>query len=302
MPGIVGFQETWLVGSRFYFKRNDTSSTVFPTLDLGSITQATPNFEPTTIAFRDPDGGRLNLIDEAFTDINESYSLTCGNINQENLNVLFYGEQTEVLGPTSAVNDAGRTNSDVRYTVKIGPGKLIKLESENFYHTGTKGQSTFPAYNVSNLTGSKVGTGTTTLTVFDGTNADTADVELVSAERGIVRFFSGGTRNLVEGDLVDLSYIEDALETSNTRLVKPQTLSTPLKGRAYIVFSRNNNERQSVREFECALTVESASFSIEDYSNVTFSAAVLTDINKTNKAGRYMLIKGDEIPLDAPGS
>ena len=292
MPGIVGFQETWLAGSRLYFKRDDEGATTYPTLDLGTITQTTPNFEPTVIQARDPDGGRLNLIDEAFTEINESYEVTCLNINTENLNILYYGDGATKLFPTGT-----GVNTDVRHRASIGPGKLTKLFSSFILPGETEAK---PAYNVSNLTGTKVAGGGA-LTLFDGTNASTADMELVSAERGLVRFFSGGTNNLSDQALVDLSFAEVPYGTNNTRLLKPQEATKPLNGRAYIVFSRNNNTRQSVRECDVSLQVSSANFQIEDYSSVTFNVSVITDIQATDTAGRYMLIKGAEIPDPEPG-
>ena len=292
MPGIVGFQETWLVGSRLYFKRDDEGTTEYPTLDLGTITQTTPNFEPTIIQARDPDGGRLNLIDEGFTEINESYEVTCLNINNENLNILFYGNEAEKLFPTGT-----GTNTAVRHRAGVGPGKLTKLFSENLLSGETELKA---AYNVSSLSGTKV-SGGGALVLYDGTNAATADMELISAERGLVRFFSGGSRSLADQDLVDLTFTETAYGANNTRLVKPQSATKPLNGKAYIVFSRNNNARQSVRECDVTLQVNSAAFSIEDYSTVTFNVSVLTDILADDVAGRYIHITGDEISNPDPG-
>lgn len=292
MPGIVGFQETWLVGSRLYFKRDDEGTTEYPTLDLGTITQTTPNFEPTIIQARDPDGGRLNLIDEGFTEINESYEVTCLNINNENLNILFYGNETQQLSPTGT-----GTNTAVRHRAGVGPGKLTKLFSENLLAGETELKA---AYNVSGLSGTKVAGGGA-LVLFDGTNAATADMELISAERGLVRFFAGGSRSLADQDLVDLTFTETAYAANNTRLVKPQTATKPLNGKAYIVFSRNNNTRQSVRECDVSIQVNNAAFSIEDYSTVTFNVSVLTDILADDVAGRYIHITGDEISDPGPG-
>ena len=292
MPGIVGFQETWLVGSRLYFKRDDEGTTEYPTLDLGTITQTTPNFEPTIIQARDPDGGRLNLIDEGFTEVNESYEVTCLNINNENLNILFYGDEIHQLSPTGT-----GTNTNVRHRASIGPGKLTKLFSSNLLSGETELKA---AYNVSAVGGTKV-SGGGALVPYNGTNAALADFEVISAERGLVRFFSGGTNSLSDQDLVDLDFVETAYSTGNTRLVKPQSATKPLNGKAYIVFSRNNNTRQSVRECDVSLQVNSAAFSIEDYSTVTFNVSVLTDILASDVAGRYIHITGDEISDPEPG-
>lgn len=296
MPGIVGFQETWLVGSRLYFKRDDEGTTEYPTLDLGTITQTTPNFEPTIIQARDPDGGRLNLIDEGFTEINESYEVTCLNINMENLNILYYGNGVENLFPIVGQY----TNSNVSHNIEIGPGKLVKLFSSILATGETELKA---AYNIntdpSTFTAKKNTSGGATLTKYDGTNAATADYEIVSFTRGLVRFFSTGTNSLTESDVAVISFKEDT--NGPDRLVKPQTSTAPLKGKAYIVFSRNNNTRQSVRECDVSLQVNSANFQIEDYSSVIFNVAVLTDIQNDDVAGRYIHITGDEISNPGPG-
>tara|TARA_Y100000114_G_scaffold153211_1_gene172774 strand:- start:1146 stop:2081 length:936 start_codon:yes stop_codon:yes gene_type:complete len=294
MPGIIGFQETWLVGSRLYFKRNDEGTTEYPTLDLGTITQTTPTFEPTVIQAKDPDGGRLNLIDEAFTEINEAYEVTCLNINQENLDILYYGNGTQELQPNTLDG-----NTLVPHTVKIGPGKLVKVFEGGSPKAGETELKA--AYNISVTQIRKGSSGPTTLVAFNGTNASTADFEVVSAERGLIRFFSTGTNSLADGDTCRISFNENAYAAGNTRLVRPQQASGPITGRAYIVFSRNNNTRQSVRECEATINVSSVAFGIEDYSSVTFNVSVLTDIHNTNIAGRYMLIEGNEIENDTPG-
>ena len=100
---------------------------------------------------------------------------------------------------------------------------------------------------------------------------------------------------------MSLSFTENAYAAGNQRLVRPQTATSPVNGKAYIVFSRNNNTRQSVRECDVSIQVTSSNFSIEDYSNVTFNVSVLTDILATDTAGRYILFKGAEIPNPEPG-
>ena len=294
MPGVIGFQETWLVGSRLYFKRNDEGTTEYPTLDLGTITQTTPTFEPTVIQAKDPDGGRLNLIDEAFTEINEAYEVTCLNINQENLDILYYGNGTQELQPNTS-----DSNTDVVHTVKIGPGKLVKVFEGGSPKTGETELKA--AYNIKNVQIKKGSSGVVPLIPFNGTNASTADFEIVSQQRGLIRFYSTGTNTLADGDTCRITFDEEPYADGNTRLIRPQQASAPITGRAYIVFSRNNNTRQSVRECEATINVSSVAFGIEDYSTVTFNVSVLTDIMNTNTAGRYMLIKGGEIEADTPG-
>ena len=87
---------------------------------------------------------------------------------------------------------------------------------------------------------------------------------------------------------------------SNTRLLKPQSLGAPVRGKGFVIFSRNNNERQSVREFDCSILPSSANFQIEDFSEFTLSVSVLSDVSQTETAGRYIFYKGDE-PTVTPG-
>ena len=118
MPGIVGFQDLWVAGSRFYFQRDDSGSTTYPLLDLGTVNTISPTIEPTVLQLKDGDGGRLNLIDEGFSDINENYDVVIKNLNQENLQFLFLADEPTELADATAVK---------KQKFHIGAGKLMKL-------------------------------------------------------------------------------------------------------------------------------------------------------------------------------
>ena len=49
MPGIVGFQDLWVAGSRFYFQRDTAGSTTYPLLDLGTVNTISPNQTAVTL-------------------------------------------------------------------------------------------------------------------------------------------------------------------------------------------------------------------------------------------------------------
>ena len=298
MPGIVGFQDLWVAGSRFYFQRDTSGTTTFPLLDLGTVNTISPTIEPTVLQLKDGDGGRLNLIDEGFSDINENYDVVIKNLNQENLQFLFLADPpTELADPTTIK----------RQVYKIGPGKLMKILDGN-------GDGVYSIQNDIQLSIFSAATGgtETALQRFSGTNSSTCDYEVVSGDRGLVRFFSGGAASLSRSPggsaktfvgLKTGTSIGSAItsfDTGNERLLKPQSLSSPVHGRGYIVFSRSNNAQQSVREFSCTVLPSSANFQVEDFSEFTLNVSVLSDINADNIAGRYMYIKGDE-PTTTPG-
>ena len=322
MPGIVGFQDLWVAGSRFYFQRDDTSSTTYPLLDLGTVNTISPTIEPTVLQLKDGDGGRLNLIDEGFSDINENYDVVIKNLNQENLQFLFLADEPTELADATAIK---------KQKFHIGAGKLMKLmdaSGDGVYSltntlVSASGKPDFTGASNGFLATYSTAAGTTNvhrLTEFDGTNSSAADFEVVSRERGLVRFFAGGNAGLSaaqaasRGQFVGLATasasagrpaatmakILDSFAAGNKRLLKPQSLSAPVRGKGYIVFSRSNNTQQSVREFSCTILPSSANFQVEDFSEFTLNVSVLSDISADNIAGRYMYIKGDE-PTSTPG-
>jgi len=317
MPGIVGFQDLWVAGSRFYFQRDTAGSTTSPLLDLGTVNTISPTIEPNVLQLKDGDGGRLNLIDEGFSDINENYDVVIKNLNQENLQFLFLADPPSALtGPTTLK----------RQKYHIGPGQLMKLLDDTgkglyaidegaAYKTGSANKGFLGTYSHATLASANYGSQVSRLTQFNGTNSAIADYEIVSRERGLVRFFTNGgladpgvlyvglgASAASNGANIPLSDVLDSsiYAAGNTRELKPQSLSSPVRGRGYIVFSRSNNAQQSVREFSCTVLPSSANFQVEDFSEFTLNVSVLSDIQADNIAGRYMYVKGDE-PTSTPG-
>ena len=298
MPGIVGFQDLWVAGSRFYFQRDTAGATTYPLLDLGTVNTISPTIEPTVLQLKDGDGGRLNLIDEGFSDINENYDVVIKNLNQENLQFLFLADAPSALGNPTGLK---------KQKIHTGPGKLMKLLDNSNNGVYDLSTDTFTGANGGFLgTYTSAGGGfTSRLEQFDGTNSATADYEVVSKERGLIRFFDSGA-NSITGKFAGLSNginigsIINSFAAGNSRLLKPQSLSAPVRGKGYIVFSRSNNTQQSVREFSCTVLPSSANFQVEDFSEFTLNVSVLSDIQADNIAGRYMYIKGDE-PTSTPG-
>ncbi len=321
MPGIVGFQDLWVAGSRFYFQRDTAGSTTYPLLDLGTVNTISPTIEPNVLQLKDGDGGRLNLIDEGFSDINENYDVVIKNLNQENLQFLFLADPPSALtGPTTLK----------RQKYHIGPGQLMKLMDDTgkglyaldeaaIFKTGSANKGFLGTYSHATVGSAGFKSMVSKLTQFNGTNSAIADYEIVSRDRGLVRFFTNGgladpaalyvglaasatSSGSAAAAGIALSAVLDSTiyAAGNTRELKPQSLSSPVRGRGYIVFSRSNNAQQSVREFSCTVLPSSANFQVEDFSEFTLNVSVLSDIQADNIAGRYMYVKGDE-PTSTPG-
>jgi len=117
---IVGFQDFWVAGSRFYFKRDDEGAVKYPFEDLGVILSATPTIASEKVTLMDADGGIKRIVDEALTSIDESYEVTTPNLNLENLAHLFLANAPSAF--TQVVTEHEVTES-------VHPGELVKIKS-----------------------------------------------------------------------------------------------------------------------------------------------------------------------------
>ena len=279
--GVVGFQDFWVTGSRFYFDRDGTTQGQL--LDLGVIDTAQPSFEVNKIELQDGDGGRLVTVDSSVTSINESYEVTIKNFNTETLSLMFMANE-----PTALNQSFGSALMDTM-KVSLHPGHVAKLTSggEGVYGISA---ATFQDAAPANL-------------VDYDTNSATADFRWVSKERGIIKFLAGGSLSLADGEVISISAItyDSAIHgATNRRMVYPQSSSGALTGRAYLYYSRKNNTEQSVREFKCSLTPSSASYSVDDYSTYSMTAQVLSDLTQTSDiAGVMAHIDGDEASVSS---
>ena len=267
---LVGMQDVWVTGSRFYFDRDDTTNNYL--LDLGTVDTANPSMEVSKIELKDGDGGRLVTINSEVTEINESYELTVKNFNTEALATLFLASEP------SALNQSPSAGAIDPMTVSLHPGHVAKIT------TSSEG-----VYGISAATFLKSGASTLT---------EDSDFKWISKDRGIIKFLAGGSQSLADGDTINTSAItmDSGIHTSsNRRMIYPQQAGGAITGRAYLFYSRRNNAEQSVREFKCSLAPASASFSIDDYSSFSLTASVLSDLTQTNDiAGIMASIKGDE--------
>jgi len=350
---IVGHQEFWLAGSRMYFKRDAVASVAQPLVDLGVIKPANPAITPTLVQLKDSDGGVNTTVDEGLTSIDETYDITCNNMNLQNFSILFLS--------TPAANFAQTAGSPETITHSVIANHLFKIIDDDLdltplYNVNIRGivqgaitgADTFTAFDTSTgiitTTADHSGGGLADIAVNDyiilqyqgglleanagsfkvtavGTNSLTVEVPstigaaqatltgqslvyakiadagsvlipntdyvVVSAERGIVQCVEGGA--ITTGD-VDVYMDRNAL--SGDRLLAPQAGSSSIKGQMYLVWSRDNNDKQTVREARVSVTPSSSNIQIDDYSEMVFTVTVLSDVNTSGSAGRMLQFAG----------
>lgn len=122
MGKILGHQEFWQAGSRFYFKRDPVNGVIQPLVDLGRIEPANPNMEFEKVTLEDSDGGINQTIVESVNDISETVEIVCSNMNNDNLAILFLAEAPKEY--TQAATE--RTDP-----IFAHPGRLVQLEDSD---------------------------------------------------------------------------------------------------------------------------------------------------------------------------
>jgi len=153
---IVGFQDFWVVGTRFYFKRDNINSVVQPWTDLGVLQSVSPAFTIEKLELEDTDGGVKRTVDEALTKVDETYDVTVSNLNIDNLSIIFLSNPATDFTQTAT--------EKIKVSHYAHPGRLIVLRdndasSTKVYQVNVAG--------VVNLTGSATQTEVTDLTDID---------------------------------------------------------------------------------------------------------------------------------------
>jgi hypothetical protein len=134
---IVGFQDFWVAGSRFYYRRDPIDGVVQPWIDLGVIQPANPSLEIEKLELEDSDGGVKKVVDERVVKIEETYDITCSNINMDNLALLFLSNPPSAFSQTDTV-----PKNAVHHLVA---GRIAKLHDTDAAET--------PVYGVKNILG-----------------------------------------------------------------------------------------------------------------------------------------------------
>lgn len=276
MAGIVGTQDLWVVGSRFFFKPENTNSDRL--IDLGTINTVNPAIEPTKVDLRDAGSGFSKIIDSTLTDVSESFEITTKNFSRDNLSLLFVSSDAkELIEEADASVEMALTGAAADYPA----GTLVKV-----YNNSGTNKTNQPVYNVQANPGATVSgfsSGSITFTVHD-------------ASRGILKV---ATTNLAGTGTITITLAASTGTNpepvvNNRRILTPQTGSlSRLTGRGFIYYSRNNFEYQTVREFRTQITPSNANFQVEDYSDFTLTAKALYEpSNTTAPFGRLVAFAG----------
>lgn len=257
-----GPQDFWLAGARVYIQREgDANGTL---IDLGVIQSASPAIETEAAELYDADGGQRVLAARENVQTTETWEVVCSNFAMDNL-ALFYQSED----PTPYEAPAPEDLDEVPHKAVIGPGRFVKLVDANGNWL----------YNIDSIT------------VMAGTS------ELVEGQdwewpkngkdRGFIRIIPGGA--VSNGDDLDITIQLNALD--GDRVIIPQSAAGSVYAKAVVVYGRGKNARQTVREARVSIDPSTMNISSEEFSDLTFSATVLSDITQIG-AGRMIQIKG----------
>jgi len=282
MAGIVGTQDLWVVGSRFFFKPDNLVSGVTVSdriIDLGTINTVNPSVEPTKVDLRDAGSGFAKIIDSTLTDVAESYEITTKNFSRDNLSYLFVSANAKELIEETDTSPQMLISNVAASALPVGT--LVKF----YNNTGTNNTNQ-PVYNITGVSGASQ----------TGFNSGSISFVVHDAARGILRVFDNQL-NGAGSITISLSSTDPDPVTNNRRVLTPQTGSlSRLTGRGFIFYSRNNFEYQTVREFKTQITPTSANFQTEDYSDFTLTAKALYEpTNTTAPFGRLVAFAGSVV-------
>lgn len=202
--GYVGIQDFWVVGSRFFFKRQPIDGVDQPWIDFGVIQEAAPTLTVEKLELEDPDGGRKVLVDETTAKVTEAYNLKCSNFSIPNQEILF------LAGPAEAASQTGATLTGVDHEAYVGQiSKMLDSAGEKIYNA--------TSFNGITIAGATLGS---TLTIVD-INAVTGKITLDTGEA--VGLSPGDPIMVFDTNLTDLAnagtYEIDSISTDVLTLI-----------------------------------------------------------------------------------
>ncbi len=235
----LGFQDPWVSGTRFLFKRENQGATQFPLIDLGAMDPVGPTLTVTKIEAKDGGTGRLKTLDERVTDFVEEYTITCRNLSVENLAILYLANR-----PSSVTQNANTTKtiptSPSTVFIKMFKGELVKLHDDdtarsllyNFdaiggLYNGTVAFATLTAISRSAKTLTVTGDITASLTPNDSVIVDRTGLANAKNSRSykiVSSSFGGGNTTIVVADTPasDETAISDQVVYENGGLIYNQ--------------------------------------------------------------------------------
>lgn len=268
---ISGHQDYWITGSRLYFQRDPLGDTLFPVIDLGTITNSAPAITQTNVALQDGDGGIRRKVAVGTVAFDENYEVRCNNFNPDNAALLW--------GATGTVAHEQEATpvTDIEHTAH--PGRLMKI-------LDATGQ---PIYGITSVEAVE----------YDGDNLVLGeDYEFVNPERGFIRFLQDSVNfpldTVVEANNVLVSYTpREITDPTSRRRINPQTLGCTSTGTAFFFWGKCGNQRQHVRHARVQISPTGATFPDDNWADWGLNLQILTDPNAEIPAGELINWLGD---------
>lgn len=308
MAGIVGSQDYWIVGSRFFFEPNLSGTTTRSgeLIDLGTVDTISPQIATNIAELRDAESGVIRLVDQGLVSIDETYSITVKNFNFRNLQIIFAGKpQAEVQGANIVPAAITLSSEELSRTPSGSTGNLIK-PTGGYLLVQLRDSSGTP---LRNFTTSSTLTASANVAIGGQAAPLTKDQHWSwwDAPKGIIRIIAlptGGSgyqgMTVVNGVItvypatgftITFSTASGAGYSGN-RVIYPQSATlSDLTGNAHIYWTRNNGADVSARTFACQIQPAGSSLSTDDYSSWTLTATALATGSTTEIAGRFTNIK-----------
>jgi len=188
---IVGHQDFWVAGSRFFYKRDPIEGAAQPWIDLGVIQPVNPSLEIEKLELEDSAGGVKRTVDERVVKIDETFDITCNNLNLDNLALLFLADPPEAFNQIAEIRQVQHGSLGDGQPIA---GKLFKI------HEGDAART--PAYGIDVISGTHAGvliTNTYQVTAISKENKTlTVDADPATLTNGnpLIVFPDGGITDL----------------------------------------------------------------------------------------------------------
>lgn len=298
MAGIVGTQDLWIVGSRFYFE-SGTRMSSGKIIDLGTVDAINPQLTTNIAELKDGEKGILRLLDQSVTQIDEVYNITVKNFSLNNLSTLFLGGSWGGTATTQA------SNNNAQGTLKMSLEDVNNIGGNNI--TGAGGVYLMQLVDTSGNALRNV-SGTVSLTVGGVSQTEGTNWSWYDKSRGLIRFITLATntysptitvssgRATAFGSGSSLSVVPTgaslACGYAAGRVLAPQTATlSALTGTGHVYWTRNNGEYVTARSFPCQIQPAGSAMSADDYSSWTLAVTVLANSTVSGEsAGRLVSV------------
>lgn len=287
---VVGFQDPWVVGSRFYYRRDPIDGAVQPFLDLGVIQTASPAVETTRLELFDADGGLGRLFDSAVSRITEAYDITVNNLSLENLALLLLAKPPKSFSQTAEEKTVDHV---------VQKGYLLKIHDDDAALTNLFGLTAIAGIYTGAIETKVIESITKSTRIITLTGDQTAEAGLAAGKSIIVN--RDGLTNL--GNSRSYTVVSATLNTGKTDVVvaeEPAATEAAITGKLTIesggtIYEQDddwdivNLDRGIARILDAGSIVDGATL------KVVFSKAALSGGRLINPQDFAAEIQGDAI-------